>query len=33
MPTWGLIAAKHLELRKRRGLMVVVAVMTSRRRS
>jgi hypothetical protein len=28
MPTWGLIAAKHLELRKRRGLMIVVAVMT-----
>jgi hypothetical protein len=25
MPTWGLIAAKHLELRKRRGLMVVFA--------
>jgi hypothetical protein len=28
MPTWDLIATKHLELRKRRGLMVTVAVMT-----
>ncbi len=28
LPTWGLIATKHLELRKRRGLMVVVAVLT-----
>ena len=28
MPTWGLITTKHLELRKRRGLMVVVALLT-----
>ena len=28
MPTWDLIATKHLELRKRRGLMVTVLVMT-----
>jgi len=28
LPTWGLIATRHLELRKRRGLMVTVAVMT-----
>ena len=28
MPTWPLIATKHLELRKRRGLMITVAVMT-----
>jgi len=27
MPTWDLIATKHLELRKRRGLMVTVLVM------
>ncbi len=27
LPTWGLIATKHLELRKRRGLMVTVLVM------
>jgi hypothetical protein len=27
MPTWPLIATKHLELRKRRGLMIVVVVM------
>jgi hypothetical protein len=27
LPTWGLIATKHLELRKRRGLMATVAVM------
>jgi hypothetical protein len=27
LPTWGLIATKLLELRKRRGLMVTVAVM------
>jgi hypothetical protein len=27
LPTWGLIATKHLELRKRRGLMITVAVM------
>jgi hypothetical protein len=27
MPTWDLIATKHLELRKRRGLMITVAVM------
>jgi hypothetical protein len=27
MPTWPLIATKHLELRKRRGLMITVAVM------
>jgi hypothetical protein len=28
MPTWPLIATKHLELRKRRGLMITLAVMT-----
>jgi hypothetical protein len=28
LPTWDLIATRHLELRKRRGLMVVVVVMT-----
>ena len=28
MPTWALITTKHLELRKRRGLMITVAVMT-----
>jgi hypothetical protein len=28
MPTWGLIATKHLELRKRRGLMAVMALLT-----
>ena len=28
LPTWGLIATKHLELRKRRVLMAVVAVLT-----
>jgi hypothetical protein len=28
LPTWGLIATKHLELRKRRALMIVVAVLT-----
>jgi hypothetical protein len=28
IPTWGLIATKHLELRKRRGLMVVVVLLT-----
>ncbi len=27
IPTWSLIATKHLELRKRRGLMVVVALL------
>jgi hypothetical protein len=27
LPTWGLIATKHLELRKRRGLMITIAVM------
>jgi hypothetical protein len=27
VPTWPLIATKHLELRKRRGLMIVVVVM------
>ena len=27
LPTWDLIATKHLELRKRRGLMITVAVM------
>ena len=27
LPTWGLIATKHLELRKRRVLMTVVAVL------
>jgi hypothetical protein len=27
VPTWDLIATKHLELRKRRGLMITVAVM------
>jgi hypothetical protein len=28
MPTWPLIATRHLELRKRRGLMIVVGVVT-----
>jgi hypothetical protein len=28
LPTWPLIATRHLELRKRRGLMVVVGVLT-----
>jgi hypothetical protein len=28
IPTWGLIATKHLELRKRRTLMVVVVLLT-----
>jgi hypothetical protein len=28
MPTWDLITTKHLELRKRRGLMITVATMT-----
>ena len=28
LPTWELIATRHLELRKRRGLMITVAVMT-----
>ena len=28
LPTWPLVATKHLELRKRRGLMITVAVMT-----
>jgi hypothetical protein len=28
LPTWGLITTKHLELRKRRGLMITVLVMT-----
>ena len=28
VPSWDLIATKHLELRKRRGLMITVAVMT-----
>jgi hypothetical protein len=28
MPTWPLIATKNLELRKRRGLMITVAVLT-----
>ncbi|MGH3197195.1 MAG: hypothetical protein ACRDNT_14945 [Streptosporangiaceae bacterium] len=28
MPSWALVAAKHLELRKRRGLMVTVALLT-----
>jgi len=27
LPTWDLIVTKHLELRKRRGLMITVAVM------
>jgi hypothetical protein len=27
LPTWDLIATKHLELRKRRGLMITVAVL------
>jgi len=27
-PTWGLITARHLELRKRRGLMTAVALLT-----
>jgi hypothetical protein len=27
LPTWDLITTKHLELRKRRGLMITVAVM------
>ncbi len=28
LPTWPLIATRHLELRKRRGLMIVVEVVT-----
>jgi hypothetical protein len=28
LPTWGLITTKHLELRKRRGLVVAVVVLT-----
>jgi len=28
IPTWGLIATKHLELRRRRTLMVVVVLLT-----
>ena len=28
LPTWGLIATKHLELRKRRGLMAAVVLLT-----
>jgi hypothetical protein len=28
IPTWGLITTKHLELRKRRGLMVVAVLLT-----
>ncbi|HEY3978996.1 MAG TPA: hypothetical protein VGM79_17095 [Streptosporangiaceae bacterium] len=28
LPTWDLIATRHLELRKRRGLMITVAVLT-----
>ena len=28
LPTWGLIATRHLELRKRRGLMITVLVLT-----
>ena len=28
IPTWGLVATKHLELRKRRGLIVVVTLLT-----
>jgi hypothetical protein len=28
IPTWGLIATKFLELRKRRGLLVTIAVLT-----
>jgi hypothetical protein len=28
IPTWGLITTKHLELRKRRGLMLVAALLT-----
>jgi hypothetical protein len=28
IPTWGLVATKQLELRKRRGLIVVVALLT-----
>jgi hypothetical protein len=28
LPTWGLIATRHLELRKRRGLMITVLVFT-----
>lgn len=28
LPTWAMITTKHLELRKRRGLMVVVALLT-----
>ena len=28
VPTWRLISTKHLELRKRRGLMVVIALLT-----
>jgi len=29
LPTWPLIATRHLELRKRRGLMIVVGVVTT----
>ena len=29
VPSWGLITTKHLELRKRRGLMVVTALLSS----
>ncbi|HEX5287711.1 MAG TPA: hypothetical protein VFX25_02480 [Streptosporangiaceae bacterium] len=28
LPTWDLIATRHLELRKRRGLMITLAVLT-----
>jgi hypothetical protein len=28
LPTWGLVATKNLELRRRRGLMVVVVLLT-----
>ena len=28
IPGWGLITTKHLELRKRRGLMVVTVLLT-----
>jgi hypothetical protein len=28
IPTWGLITTKHLELRRRRGLIVVIALLT-----
>jgi len=28
IPTWGMITTKHLELRKRRGLMVVAVLLT-----